>query len=169
MKKLVLFTTLSIASFFAFAQSEKYVAAMKSNLLALDSSFRNPANLAALANNFERIATAEKNQWLPFYYAAYCQVNFGFMQQDKSKSDGIADKATALISKADSLMQKNSEISCIKSMIASCHKMVNPMQRYMQYGEESTTQMENQAARLRTSLPASTSRNRALHANTNRF
>ena len=124
MKKLLFLTTLSIASFFSFAQSEKYIAAMKNNLLAIDSSFRNPTNLAALANNFERIATAEKNQWLPYYYAAFCQVNVGFMQQDKSKTDGYADKATSLISKADSLMPNNSEISCIKSMIASCHMMV---------------------------------------------
>jgi len=142
MKKLVFLTALSLFSLFSFAQSEKYVAAMKSNLLALDTSFRNPANLASVANNFERIATAEKNQWLPYYYAAYCQVNFGYMQTDKSKTDAIADKATALISKADSLMPNNSEISCIKSMIASCHMMVNPMQRYMQYGQESSGQME---------------------------
>src|SRR4051812_29786056 len=120
MKKLLFLSALSMASFFCFAQSDKYVAAMKNNIAALDSSFRNPANLAALANNFERIATAEKNQWLPYYYAAYCQVNLGFMQQDKSKTDGIADKATALIAKADSLSPKNSEVSVIKSMIASC-------------------------------------------------
>lgn len=143
MKKLLFLTSLSLASFFSFAQSEKYIGAMKNNLLALDTSFRNPANLAAVANNFERIATAEKNQWLAFYYAAYCQVNLGFFQQDKSKVDAIADRATVLISKADSLMPNNSEISCIKSMIASCHMMVNPMQRYMQYGQESSTQMEN--------------------------
>ena len=143
MKKLLFLSSISLLSLFSFAQSDKYVAAMKNNIVALDSSFRNPANLAALANNFERIATAEKNQWLPYYYAAYCQVNFGFMQQDKSKTDAIADKATALIEKADSLSPKNSEISCIKSMIASCHMMVNPMQRYMQYGQESNTQMED--------------------------
>jgi len=143
MKKLLFLTSLSLLSVFSFAQSEKYLSAMKGNLLAMDTSFRNPSNLVALANNFERIATAEKNQWLPYYYAAYCQVNFGFMQTDKSKTDVIADKATALIAKADSLMPNNSEISCIKSMIASCHMMVNPRERYMQYGQESTTEMEN--------------------------
>lgn len=143
MKKLLLLTSLSLVSFFSFAQSEKYVTAMKNNIGAIDSSFRNPPNMLALANNFERIATAEKNQWLPYYYAAYCQVNYGFLEKDGSKKDGFADKATALINKADSLSQKNSEISCIRSMIASCHMMVNPMQRYMIYGQESTTQMEN--------------------------
>lgn len=143
MKKLFLLHALALVSILSFAQSEKYLAAMKSNMGAMDSSFKNPANLLTLANNFERIATSEKNQWLPYYYAAFCQVNFGFMQTDKSKTDGIADKANELINKADSLMPNNSEISCIRSMIASCHMMVNPRERFMQYGQESQTQIEN--------------------------
>lgn len=143
MKKLLFITLLSISSIASFSQSDRYIGAMKSNIAAIDTSFRNPADLLNLANNFERIANAEKSQWLAYYYAAYCQVNYGFMVQDKTKTDDFADKATALISKADSLFPKNSEISCIKSMIASCHMMVNPMQRYMQYGQESTSNMEN--------------------------
>ena len=142
MKKLVIVSTLIFISVVSFGQSEKYVAAMKKNLSAIDTSFKNPADLLALANNFERIATAEKNQWLAYYYAAFCQVNYGFMMQDKDKVDAIADKATDMINKADSLMPNNSEISCIKSMIASCHMMVNPMQRYMEYGPESNSNME---------------------------
>ena len=135
-------TMLFFVSLSTFAQSEKYVAAMKKNLAAMDSSFKNPPSLLTLANNFERIATAEKNQWLAYYYAAFCQVNYSFMEQDKDKIDGLADKATDLINKADSLMPNNSEISCIKSMIASSHMMVNPMQRYMEYGQESGSNLE---------------------------
>ncbi len=123
------------------AQSEKYLNAMQGNLQAIDSGFKNPAYLLTLANNFERIATAEKNQWLPYYYAAFCQVQLACMEQDKNKIDGIADKATQLINKADSLEPNNSEVSCIKSMIASSHMMVDPMQRYMQYGAESEKQL----------------------------
>ena len=143
MKKLFLFSAVVMITIASFAQSSKYVTAMQSNLAALDTSFKNPANLLALANNFERIANAEKNQWLPYYYAAYCQVNYGYFEKDKTKIDGYADKATALINIADSLAPKNSEISCIKSMIGTCHMMVNPMQRYMQYGEEINSNMEN--------------------------
>lgn len=143
MKKLFLLSAAIMITAASFAQSGKYVTAMQSNLAALDTSFKNPANLLALANNFERIATAEKNQWLAYYYAAYCLVNYGYFEKDKAKIDGYADKATALINTADSLAPKNSEISCIKSMIGSCHMMVNPMQRYMQYGEEINTNMEN--------------------------
>lgn len=136
MKKIILAVAFLSAATAVSAQSERYMAAMKSNIAAIDTSFRNPANLLSLANNFERIANAEKNQWLPYYYAALCQVNYAYMEQDKSKIDAIADKATLLIDKADSLSPDNSEISCVKSMIASSHMMVNPMQRYMEYGAE---------------------------------
>ena len=141
MKKLLLITGCFLLMISSFAQSEKFTAAMKKNLAAMDTSFKNPADLIKVANNFERIASAEKIEWLPYYYAAFCQVNYGFMEQDKDKVDAIADKASELIKKADSLAPNNSEISCIKSMIASCHMMVNPMQRWQQYGAESGSNM----------------------------
>ena len=142
MKKVFLSAIVLFATVAVFAQSEKFTAAMKKNLTALDTSFKNPADLLTVANDFERVANAEKNQWLPYYYAALCQVNYGFMEQNKEKIDGYADKATTLISKADSLSPNNSEISCVKSMIASCHMMVDPMQRWQEYGQESSSNME---------------------------
>lgn len=125
-----------------FAQSERYMGAMQKNLGLMENSFKNPTDLLSLANNFERIATTEKNQWLPYYYAAFCQINLGFMEQDKDKVDAIADKANALIEKADSISPNNSEISCIKSMIATCHMLVNPMQRWQQYGAASNSNID---------------------------
>lgn len=142
MKKLFLLATVSFLSIATFAQNEKYLASMKANMAAIDTSFKNPANLLDLANKFERIATAEKTQWLAYYYAALCQVNYTYMEKDKTKIDAIADKATELIDKADALQPNNSEISCVKSMIASAHMMVNPMQRYMEYGPEAQSFIE---------------------------
>ncbi len=135
--------TLSLAIVFAtntFAQTEKnerYIGAMKINIELIDTAFKKTEATNAfidLANNFERIANKEKNQWLPFYYAALCRVNYAYMQKDPSGNDAVAEYATALINKADSLMPNNSEISCIKSMIASLQMMVNPQARWMQYG-----------------------------------
>ncbi|HAO46253.1 MAG TPA: hypothetical protein PLZ45_01200 [Ferruginibacter sp.] len=142
MKKCMLFLAVVLITAGASAQSDKYMAAMKNNIAAIDTSFKNPASLLTLANNFERIATAEKNQWLAYYYAALCHVNYTYTMQDKSKIDAVADKATALIDKADSLQPNNSEISCMKSMIASSHMMVNPMQRYMEYGQEISSYLD---------------------------
>lgn len=139
MKKVFLSTIVFVVTMAVSAQSEKFTAAIKKNLASMDTAFSNPANVLIAANNFERIAVAEKNQWLPYYYAAFCEVNYAFMQAaDKDKIDGIADKATALIAVADSLSPKNSEISCVKSMIASAHLLVNPQQRWQQYGKESS-------------------------------
>jgi len=142
MKKLFLSTIVLFSTIILCAQSEKYTAAMKKNLAAIDTSFKNPADLLTVANNFERIADAEKSQWLPYYYAAFCQVNYGFLLQDKDKVDGVAGKAAILIAKADSISPNNSEISCIKSMIASCHMMVNPQQRWQEYGQASGSNIE---------------------------
>jgi hypothetical protein len=143
MKKTFFALTFIMLAAASFAQSDKYITVMKSNIALIDSSFKNPQDMLNLANTFERIATAEKNQWLAYYYAALCQVNYTYVTPDKSKTDAIADKATMLINKADSLMPNNSEISCIKSMIASAHMMVNPMQRYMEYGPESASHLES--------------------------
>jgi hypothetical protein len=126
----------------AFAQSDKYVGAMKKNIANMDSGMIK-GNMADIANNFERIADAEKNQWLPYYYASYCTVMASFMEQDKSKTDGIADKAETLLKKAEELAgAENSEICVIKSMIASSHMMVDPQSRYMQYGQASSSNID---------------------------
>ena len=141
MKKLIILSAITIASLSSFAQSEKFVAAMKKNITQIDSAFTNPDLFISLANNFERIATSEKNQWLPFYYAAYCRINNAYMQKNTSGNDAVAEYATNLINKADSLQPNNSEISCIKSMIASLQMMVNPQARFMQYGSISQKAM----------------------------
>ena len=65
------------------------------------------------------------------------------MNQDKSKSDAIADKAEQLIVKAETLAGKeNSETDVIKSMIASAHMMVDPQTRWQQYGAASASNIE---------------------------
>lgn len=133
MKKIILGLSMVMGVMIAHAQSEKFTVAMKKNLAAVDTSFNDPQSMLALSNNFERIAIAEKNQWLPYYYAALMQVNYGFMQKDMSSLDPLIDRAEALLAKADSLMPNNSEISCIKSMIATERMLVDPQQRYMQY------------------------------------
>lgn len=92
-------------------------------------------NATELANNFERIAGAEKDKWLPYYYAAYLPIIQALSTQDASKNDKIADKAEALLDNAEKIPNKeNSEIHVIKSMIATARMLVDPQNRYMSYG-----------------------------------
>ncbi len=146
MKKIILFAVVTMMTVSSFAQSEKYIAAMKKNIMMIDSAFVNPDAFLALANTFERIGTSEKNQWLPYYYAAYCRINYGFMQKDPSDNDPIALKAAELIAKADSLEPNNSEVSVLKSMNATLRMIVNPMQRYMEFGTLISKENDNAMA-----------------------
>lgn len=138
MKKAFLLIAMISVGNFLFAQSEKYTGAMKKNIALLDSAIKNNT-MADLANNFTRIADAEKTQWLPYYYAAYCTVMNAYFTEDKSKTDAIADKADELIGKAETLAGgANSETHVIRSMIASAHMMVDPQTRWQQYGPASS-------------------------------
>jgi hypothetical protein len=109
MKKLILIASILCLANLSFAQSEKYMTAMKSNISLMDSMM-SKGNALELANSFERIANAEKTQWLPYYYASYCTITQAYMEKDNSKKDAIADNAQQLIDKADSISGKeNSE------------------------------------------------------------
>jgi len=138
MKKIfLLLSGIMFISAISFAQDDKYTAAMQPKVIAVDS-LRNPEELLALSGAFERIADAEKTKWQPYYYAALAQVNAAYtmvMQKpDAAKTDPMADKAEALINKADELSAKNSEVYLVKKMIASLRMMADPMSRYMKYG-----------------------------------
>ncbi len=142
MKKTILLAAIVCFATFTYAQSDKYAGAMKTNVAQLDSMMMK-GNNADLVNNFTRIGDAEKTQWLPYYYAAYCTIMQAFMDKDLSKKDAVADKANDLITKASTILGKdNSEIDVIKSMIATAHMTVDPASRYMTYGPEISENIE---------------------------
>jgi hypothetical protein len=138
MKKIILLALTALFLQPVFSQSEKFIGAMKKHISEIDSALsRNEvARLNDIAATFERIGDAEKNQWLPYYYAAYCQVTVAFIKNEVANNDVVADKVDQLIAKAEALEKKNSELSLIKAMNTSLRMLVNPMQRWMQYGQK---------------------------------
>lgn len=120
------------------AQSEKYIKAMEAKVGFLDSN-NSADSWKELANSFERIADAEKTQWMPYYYASFCNVMAGYssMPQDGSMGDNsaiadpYADKAESLLDKAIAINTNSTEIYCVKKMVHSLRMMGNPMARYM--------------------------------------
>lgn len=146
--KHVFFSLMLLAlSISSIAQSEKFVAAMTPLIPASDTA-RTKEGLSALSNSFERIANAEKTQWLPYYYAAYCKIREGMMYYDgqfgdkSALLDPFADKAEELLNKADAIEKNNSEIYCVKKMLSSLRLIANPMGRYMEYGQKGAEQLE---------------------------
>ncbi|OQP46612.1 hypothetical protein [Niastella populi] len=125
-----------------FGQSEKFTKAMTAAIAKWDSA-KTADDMQSISATFERIADAEKTQWLPYYYASLSQVIYGFMKNDMANNDAFASKAEALLTKADGLQPDNSEISCVKSMIATMRMLVNPQARWQQYGATIQTELEN--------------------------
>ncbi len=134
----VLFLLLSIGT---FAQSERFAGAMQKNLQSMGVA-KTPEAMLDVVNGFERIGNAEKNQWLPFYYASVAQVWHAFMLNDMKQFDLLADKAEMFLKKAEDIEKNNSEIALVKAMIATLRMMVDPMTRFMQYGQLSAQYVE---------------------------
>lgn len=129
MKKFILIASTLICTF-SMAQN-KFEDAMKQNLQKFEIA-KTSDDYNALSATFERIADAEKTQWLPYYYASLTQVLKCFQIEGDAK-DKICDKAQDLLSKAEAI-EKNSELECIKQMISVNRMMVDPMSRWQQYG-----------------------------------
>jgi hypothetical protein len=131
MKKILLFL---LFAFTINAQSDdKYVTAMKKNLAMIDTA-SNGTTFQIIANSFERIADAEKDKWLPYYYASYLISVSTFMDTVVGKKDSYLDKADLFITIADSLEPNNSEIYTVKAMISQGRLIVDPQNRWMKYG-----------------------------------
>lgn len=148
MKQLILLPLFLLMVIATFAQSEKYQKVMKEKIAQLDSTL-SVSGLTELSAAFERIAEAEKNQWQPYYYAAYAKALSGYIAMEgnmqggmASTLDPIAEKAEQLLEKSEGLSKENSEIFLVKKMIASLKMMGDPMNRYMQYGPEATAALE---------------------------
>src|SRR5882724_4198660 len=105
MKKAILILAVSLVSTAIFSQSEKYTNAMEKLVPAIDTLW-NADGLKDLSNSFERIADAEKTQWLPYYYAALARSNAGYAIMTASGGMGNADKTDPEAKKAEELLNK---------------------------------------------------------------
>lgn len=136
--KQFLLSAVCIVSLYSFsqAQNDKYVKAMEQRIAEMNKA-ATPENWLETANGFERIAEAEKTQWLAYYYAAYSHIMRGYMlssgkqgQDFSALTDPEADKAEALLAKAEALKKDNSEIMVLKKMIATLRLSADPMNRW---------------------------------------
>lgn len=138
MKKLLTTTlALLLSVSFVFAQSEKYTTAMTATLADFDKSQnKEPVRdeWLALANRFERIASAEPKEWLPRYYAAYAYSSLAFMGNNVTEKDQMADKAETLLNEAVAIAGENSELMVLDAQIHQARMAADPMTRWQNEG-----------------------------------
>lgn len=133
MKKLLLVIALIASISATKAQSDKFTSAMEKNLSIMDSA-KTSADLVSVAAAFERIGDAEKNQWLPYYYAGLALSTAGWMDQTMDK-DANAERIKKLCDKAAAI-NDNAEIYVVRNMAATQQMLVNPQEHWMNYGQE---------------------------------
>lgn len=117
----------------AVAQTaDQYTTAMTGLVQKMDTTQSVAGNLQT-ANAFSRVANAEKDKWLPYYYGALCTVTAAFSEPGIDKIDPLCEQATQLLDEADRISPNNSEVYCVRSMILLAGIKVNMMQRGMEY------------------------------------
>ena len=139
MKKiiLILIAVLSLQS--VIAQGDMYKQKMQETLAMMDSA-KTTRDLQEVAAQFERIGDMEKNQWLPYYYAALTHINIGW-RDEKSDKDKLATVTKGVIAKAEAI-EKNAELYILQNMVATQQMLVDPQSRWMTYGMEAGTALE---------------------------
>ncbi len=107
--------TIAIAVFFISAlgfPQDQYAAGMQKAFQLWGEGKSNEAS-----NLFERIATAETENWLPYYYVAQINTISSFGEKDKEKLTQQLEKAQQFIDLAKTISPENPEIMVQQAMI----------------------------------------------------
>ena len=129
MKKTILFLSLSLISIFSFAQNEKYILMMEKSIAQMDAA-KNVDDWQKMANVFERISSAEKEEWLPAYYTALCNVNLASLSMrngDNEKIEAFVDKAQTALDQSKGLTPNESEVFALQGFIYTSRIWIDPM------------------------------------------
>lgn len=132
MKKITFLISILAITLPGISQENKYQEAMLSNIETLDQASGKEAFLES-SSRFERIASAEKTLWMPYYYASYALVVMSFDEADGVKKDQILDRAQALLDAALELDAKESELHVLQALLYPSRILVDPMGRGMEY------------------------------------
>lgn len=134
MKKI--FSVIALLSVLTLNAQTKYESAMQNGFAKLKET-KGADDLQALGAYYERIAEAEKTQWLPYYYAARHYTISAFMNPAADK-DKVASKVSELINKAETIEPANAEIYCLKQQVAVMQLLVDPMSRWQTFGAQAS-------------------------------
>lgn len=141
MKRTLFLITATLMMNATVIAQDAYAQQMKITVVKLDNA-KTVKDYQLLASDFLRIADAQKDQWLPYYYAAFCNAKIGWLKQndDPDNIEVFSNKAGEEIKKAgtliDTVKQKKelSEIYCINMMLNQARVFINPQTYGRQYG-----------------------------------
>ena len=138
MKKLLVIASLFMVTMVS-AQG-KFEAGMGKGLGMLKEA-KTAAALIETSAFFERVADAEKTQWLPYYYAALSLYQSAWADS-KADKDKVGEACKVLISKGMAI-EKTADLYCLEQQVAVLQMMVDPMTRWQTYGAAAKVALES--------------------------
>jgi tetratricopeptide (TPR) repeat protein len=120
MKHLLILSLVAL-SLSLFSQSA-YEKGMKKGM-----SLWSQGNFTEASAIFERIATAEKDNWLPNYYVALVNTTSAFNTSDKTKMDALLNKAQSALNQVLKNDANHPEVLVMQAMIHTAWINIDPM------------------------------------------
>ncbi len=90
------------------------------------------------ANMFERIGTAEPDNWLPIYYVAQINIINSFSEKDPAKLKAQLDKAQDFINQATTLSKENAELLVLQAQLYTAWIVFDGQQYGMTYSPKAS-------------------------------
>jgi tetratricopeptide (TPR) repeat protein len=123
---------LMIISVTSWGNDETYFAQMGKQIQAVYTA-KTLDEYQVAVNAFDRIASAEKTKWEPYYYAAYGNIMMAINEKDESKKDSFLDLALAGVEKGKELAPDESEIVALEGFVHMIRVTVDPATRGQKY------------------------------------
>ncbi|MBL7857048.1 MAG: hypothetical protein JNM57_05110 [Cyclobacteriaceae bacterium] len=115
-----------------YANDDKYLEAMQKNIQSVYTA-KTIEELQGAVNSFERIASAEKTKWEPYYYASFGYIMMANREKDGAKKDQYLDQALTAVNKAKEMVPGESEVITLEGFVHMIRVTVDPASRGPQF------------------------------------
>lgn len=112
--------------------ADKYTETMQKTIEAVYAAESIP-DLQNSVNTFERIASAEKTKWEPYYYASFGYIMMSTKEKDGAKIDSYLDQALTALNKGKELAPAESEFVALEGFVHMMRVTVDPASRGQKY------------------------------------
>ncbi len=132
MKTINILLFMMIISVTSWANDEKYLAQMGKYVQAVYAAKTSDEFQSAI-NAFDRIASAEKSKWEPYYYSAYGYIMMAIHEKDAAKKDSFLDLGLKSVEKGKELAPNESELVALEGFVHMIRVTVDPATRGQKY------------------------------------
>jgi len=116
----------------SLATDSKYMEMMQKNIKIVYTAQTIP-DIQNAVSAFERIASAEKTKWEPYYYASFGYIMMADREQENTKKDAYLDQALVACGKAKEIVPNESEVIALEGFVHMMRVTVDPASRGQQY------------------------------------